>query len=247
LARLYKIGAVSRRTGLSPSTLRSWEEEYGLLAPARTLGGTRLYSEADVERASEIQRLVHDRGYSLGAIAEILDTSAFGSLEAREARIHSLVRRLVRAGTGQEAALSLVDGIKALTSLPTASLGVYSPRTGSLSFVVTSTDNGTERPRRPPLPISQFPISWQQALEKREPYAATDLQAVSLTGELSARVSADHTRSFHAEPLAISSRLVGVLVIGSPKTGGIAEQARELCERLAVPAGPGIQYFAAGL
>jgi DNA-binding transcriptional MerR regulator len=244
---VYKIGAVSRQTGLSPSTLRSWEEEYGLLAPARTAGGTRLYSEADVQRASAIRSLVHDRGYSLGAIAEILDTNPFGSLEAREARVHSLLRRLVRAGTGGEAAVSLVNGIKALTSLPTASLGLYSPLTSSLSFVVTSTENGTARLRRPPLPISHFPTPWQRALEKREPYAATDLQAVSLTGELSARVIADHTRSFHAEPLAISSRLVGVLVIGSPEVGGIAEQARELCERLAVPAGPAIQYFAAQL
>jgi len=244
---VYKIGVVSQRTGVSPSTLRLWEEAYGLLVPARTAGGTRLYSDADLQRVRDIRSLVHDRGYSLRAIADILDIPSTVLPEGREAGLHAVNRRLVHAGTAWEAAVALVHGIKALTSLPTASLGLYSPHTSSLSFIATSTPNGTERFGRPPLPIAGFPASWQRAIEERKSYASADLSSLALPGAISARVVQDHTRSFHAEPLTISSRLVGVLVIGSPRVGGIGEQARELCERLAVPAGPAIQYFAAQL
>jgi DNA-binding transcriptional MerR regulator len=41
------IGRFSARTGVSAETLRAWERRYGLLSPARTDGGRRLYSTAD--------------------------------------------------------------------------------------------------------------------------------------------------------------------------------------------------------
>ena len=46
-AGLIRIGELSRRTGISPDLLRAWERRYGLLAPARSQGGFRLYSPAD--------------------------------------------------------------------------------------------------------------------------------------------------------------------------------------------------------
>ena len=100
------------------------------------------------------------------------------------------------------------------------------------------------RQGRPPLDVSSFPRSWQEAIEARQPYADGDLSRVALPSNISDRVSEDRSRSFHAEPLTIAERLVGVLVISSPEPGGIVERARDLCERLAVPAGPAIQYFA---
>ena len=42
-----RIGELSRRTGVSPELLRAWERRYGLLDPARTGGGLRLYSPDD--------------------------------------------------------------------------------------------------------------------------------------------------------------------------------------------------------
>lgn len=45
-----RIGALSRRVGVSPPVLRAWESRYGLLEPDRSDGGFRLYSGAD-ERA----------------------------------------------------------------------------------------------------------------------------------------------------------------------------------------------------
>lgn len=65
---VLRIGEVSRRTGVAVPTLRAWERRYGLLAPARTEGGHRLYSDADVARVDAMQRLLED-GWSASAAA----------------------------------------------------------------------------------------------------------------------------------------------------------------------------------
>jgi MerR family transcriptional regulator, light-induced transcriptional regulator len=45
-----RIGELARRTGTSPELLRAWERRYGLLRPARSQGGFRLYTAADEAR-----------------------------------------------------------------------------------------------------------------------------------------------------------------------------------------------------
>jgi len=45
---VYNIKAVAEATGLPAATLRAWERRYGALAPSRTEGGYRLYSERDI-------------------------------------------------------------------------------------------------------------------------------------------------------------------------------------------------------
>jgi DNA-binding transcriptional MerR regulator len=52
---LLRIGALSRRLGVSDHVLRAWERRYGLLRPVRTAGGFRLYSEADLARVRRMQ------------------------------------------------------------------------------------------------------------------------------------------------------------------------------------------------
>jgi DNA-binding transcriptional MerR regulator len=52
---VLRIGELSRRVGLSEHVLRAWEGRYGLLAPERSAGGFRLYSEADVLRVLQMQ------------------------------------------------------------------------------------------------------------------------------------------------------------------------------------------------
>ncbi len=44
---VLRIGELSRRVGVSEHVLRAWESRYGLLKPARSAGGYRLYSEDD--------------------------------------------------------------------------------------------------------------------------------------------------------------------------------------------------------
>jgi DNA-binding transcriptional MerR regulator len=59
-AGLFRIGELSRRSGVSPETLRAWERRYGLLRPARTEGGFRLYTLADLERVQTVRRLLEE-------------------------------------------------------------------------------------------------------------------------------------------------------------------------------------------
>lgn len=73
----FKIGSVSRRTGISPATLRVWEDQYGLLTPERSPGHQRLYTENDIERVLFIRELISNRGYSLQRLSSILDEARY--------------------------------------------------------------------------------------------------------------------------------------------------------------------------
>src|SRR5918992_4687655 len=46
---IYSIGAVARLVGVTPATIRAWEERYGVISPKRTPSGRRLYSHHEVE------------------------------------------------------------------------------------------------------------------------------------------------------------------------------------------------------
>lgn len=66
----HPIGAVARRTGLSEHVLRAWERRYGAVEPARTEGGVRLYSDADIFRLRLLRRLT-EAGGSIGQLATL--------------------------------------------------------------------------------------------------------------------------------------------------------------------------------
>jgi MerR family transcriptional regulator, glutamine synthetase repressor len=54
---VYSMGVAERLTGLTARQIRYWEQN-GLLAPTRTNGGQRMYSEHDVLKLKEIKRLM---------------------------------------------------------------------------------------------------------------------------------------------------------------------------------------------
>ncbi len=66
----YKIGAVSRITGIGSETLRAWERRYKAVVPLRTTSGDRNYSRDDVAKLLLLKSLV-DAGISIGTIAEL--------------------------------------------------------------------------------------------------------------------------------------------------------------------------------
>ena len=71
----YRIGRVTRLTGLSADTLRYYER-LGLLAPVcRTAAGIRLYSDADLSRLRFIQR-AKTMGFRLDEIGRLLEMRA---------------------------------------------------------------------------------------------------------------------------------------------------------------------------
>lgn len=68
----YRVGMVSKMTGLSTHTLRMWEKRYVAVLPKRTEAGGRLYTDADVERLRLLHELV-ESGHSIGGIAKLSD------------------------------------------------------------------------------------------------------------------------------------------------------------------------------
>ena len=66
----YVISVAAEMSGMHPQTLRIYERR-GLIEPYRTPGGTRRYSEADIERLSLIQALT-SAGVNLEGVRRIL-------------------------------------------------------------------------------------------------------------------------------------------------------------------------------
>jgi MerR family transcriptional regulator, heat shock protein HspR len=71
----YMISTVANKYGIHPQTLRLYERE-GLLAPSRTEGNTRLYSDEDLERLETILSLTRDLGVNLAGVEIILNMRA---------------------------------------------------------------------------------------------------------------------------------------------------------------------------
>lgn len=80
----YRSGEAARLAKMPVTTLRIWERRYGVIGPAKTASGQRLYTEDDVRRLTLIKLLV-SRGHAIGAIAR-LDREQLQFLAARNAR-----------------------------------------------------------------------------------------------------------------------------------------------------------------
>ena len=68
----YMISVVAKMYNIHPQTLRLYEK-HGLLAPSRTDGNTRLYSEDEVKQLEVILNLARDLGVNLAGIEVILN------------------------------------------------------------------------------------------------------------------------------------------------------------------------------
>jgi MerR family transcriptional regulator/heat shock protein HspR len=82
----YMISVAADIVGMHPQTLRIYETK-GLVRPGRTPGGTRLYSDHDLERLREIQRLTTELGLNLAGVRRVI---------ALEDELAALRRRLDR-------------------------------------------------------------------------------------------------------------------------------------------------------
>jgi MerR family transcriptional regulator/heat shock protein HspR len=68
----YMISAVAEQYEIHPQTLRLYERE-GLLAPSRSEGNTRLYTDDDLERLEVILKLTRELGVNLAGVEIILN------------------------------------------------------------------------------------------------------------------------------------------------------------------------------
>ncbi len=90
---LYMIGVAAELAGVHPQTLRAYEQK-GLIAPQRTSGGTRMYSQADINRLHLINELTEE-GINLAGVMRIIDLqSRLDESLAEASDLHKRVRRL---------------------------------------------------------------------------------------------------------------------------------------------------------
>jgi MerR family transcriptional regulator/heat shock protein HspR len=87
----YMISAVAEQYAIHPQTLRLYERE-GLLAPSRSEGNTRLYTDEDLERLEVILKLTRELGVNLAGVEIILNMRE--KMEAMQKQIESFVQTL---------------------------------------------------------------------------------------------------------------------------------------------------------
>jgi MerR family transcriptional regulator/heat shock protein HspR len=89
---VYVISVAAELAGVHPQTLRIYERK-GLVAPARTGGGSRRYSEHDIAVLRRIQELTTD-GLNLAGVQRVIE------LEAEIARLQH-ENEVVRAAANE--------------------------------------------------------------------------------------------------------------------------------------------------
>jgi DNA-binding transcriptional MerR regulator len=124
-----RIGALSRRVGESPEVLRAWETRYGLVAPERTHGGLRLYSDADERRIRVMQRHIAGglSASEAARLAKLVDDS--GSLSGPSPSLADIGAALEHSfdGLDEPEAQRTLDHLFASVSLESALAEVILP------------------------------------------------------------------------------------------------------------------------
>ncbi len=102
---VYIISVAAELAGIHPQTLRIYERR-GLLSPYRTPGGTRRYSEEDLERLRAIQ-LLTQAGINLEGVKRILELES--AVDALQSQLDKIKAQLAEARA---------DASESLSSLP---------------------------------------------------------------------------------------------------------------------------------
>ncbi len=74
----YRIGEVSKITGVKPYVLRYWESEFRWMAPQKSRSKQRLYRRKDIEMILLIQQLLHEQRYTIAGARKRLRELGIG-------------------------------------------------------------------------------------------------------------------------------------------------------------------------
>jgi MerR family transcriptional regulator/heat shock protein HspR len=89
---VFMISVAAELAEMHPQTLRMYEAR-GLIEPKRSPKGTRLYSQADVERLRRIQEMTNDLGLNLAGVERVLEMEQ--QLARAQRKVDALERRAV--------------------------------------------------------------------------------------------------------------------------------------------------------
>jgi MerR family transcriptional regulator, heat shock protein HspR len=94
---VFIISVAARLVEMHPQTLRKYERE-GLIAPSRTHGNLRLYSDQDIERLRQVKYLVESRGLNLAGVQLALELTE--QLRSLKGRVGSMSQAASQSGKG---------------------------------------------------------------------------------------------------------------------------------------------------
>jgi MerR family transcriptional regulator/heat shock protein HspR len=137
---VFMISVAAELAEMHPQTLRMYEAR-GLIEPKRSPKGTRLYSQADVDRLRRIQEMTGELGLNLAGVERVLELEE--QLGRMERKVHVLERRAAQL---QEEIACLEDRRDEVR----ADLVRYEARPGSA--LVRASD---VRPQRRTIPVDR--------------------------------------------------------------------------------------------
>jgi MerR family transcriptional regulator/heat shock protein HspR len=87
---VFMISVAAELAEMHPQTLRMYEAR-GLIEPKRSPKGTRLYSQADVEKLRRIQEMTTEWGMNLAGVERVMELE--GKLERMQSKVAQLEKR----------------------------------------------------------------------------------------------------------------------------------------------------------
>ena len=127
---VFMISVAAELAEMHPQTLRMYEAR-GLIEPQRSPKGTRLYSQADVERLRRIQEMTAELGLNLAGVERVLELEA--AARAHDAQGRAAGEQVVEARAQRErrarAGRAAREAAAAASSCPTGA-GTSSPCDG---------------------------------------------------------------------------------------------------------------------
>jgi MerR family transcriptional regulator, heat shock protein HspR len=92
---VFMISVAAELAEMHPQTLRMYEAR-GLIEPKRSPKGTRLYSQADVDRLRRIQEMTAELGMNLAGVERVFELEQ--QLEATARKVATLEKRAAQLG-----------------------------------------------------------------------------------------------------------------------------------------------------
>ena len=95
--RYYRIGEVSKITGVKPYVLRYWESEFRWMAPQKSRSKQRLYRRRDIDMILLIKKLLYEQRFTIaGARRKLRDLGANRALESSSLAVETDYRSRYR-------------------------------------------------------------------------------------------------------------------------------------------------------
>jgi DNA-binding transcriptional MerR regulator len=110
MKRYYRIGEVSRLTGVKAHVLRYWESEFRWMAPAKSRSQQRLYRHRDIEVILLLKRLLHEERFTIaGARKRLRELGIARALEVPQVDLGLEIDHLSRYRRIREELLAIKD------------------------------------------------------------------------------------------------------------------------------------------